>query len=84
MLHCPDSHFSRHLPLGEPKPIALMCEPCSVKPSSKLLFDHSAALSGTRRDTTVLLHVAARKAQGARRKAETNGVPSGNLVQEEL
>jgi hypothetical protein len=43
--------------LGELKPITLMCEPCSGKTSSKLLFDHSAALSATQRDTGTLLHI---------------------------
>jgi len=65
---CPVSQFSRHLPHSENKPIALMRKPCSEKTSSKLLFDHSAALSETRRDTGVLLHNAAQKLKGQEEK----------------
>jgi hypothetical protein len=61
---CTVSQFSRHLPLGEPKPITLMRERCSEKTSSKLLFDHSAVLSGTRRDTRVLRYMAGLKLKG--------------------
>ena len=45
-----------------------MRKPCSEKTSTKLLFDHSAALSETRRDTRVLLHNAAQKLKGQEEK----------------
>jgi hypothetical protein len=41
---------------------------CSEKTSSKLLFDHSAALPETRRDTRVLLHNAAQELKGQEEK----------------